>query len=232
MNKKKYLFLIFLSILTPYVLTVFFVRSSSLLIILPSDIIALIILIISTIKYLKTVDSRKHKMITRFSVFGMVILYFVSYGFLLQTADYVFFKLREKRLNEFVVDIKDYNKINAMSDGQGFWKTLNDYSIEPDITNVDTTKKYGKKYHLDDILTKEQIEIDKYEEFRQILIDVDLISFTTLRDGTISFTIDGFLDNCQGFAYSETDENPGGNDCGRIIHWRKVAKNWYAWYTT
>jgi len=224
--------MIIISILTPYIITVFFIRSSTLLIILPLDLIALIILIISTTKYLRIVDSKKMKTVTRFSVIGAVLLYFLSYGFLLHTADYVFFKIREKRLNEFVIEIKDFNKIYEMSDGQRFWKTVNNYSIEPEIANVDTTKEFGKKYHLNDILIKEQIDKNKYEKFRQILIDVDLISFTTLNDGTISFTIDGFLDNCQGFAYSITGENPKGNDCGKIIHWKKVAKNWYAWYTT
>ena len=232
MNKKLYIFLIIISILTPYLLTLFFIRTSSLLVILPLDLLALILLIFSATKYIRIADSKKSKNVIRYGAIGAVLLYFVSYGFLLQTADFIFFKMREQKLNELITEIKDYKKIHAMSDGQRFWKTLNDYSIEPNIADVDTTKKYGKKFYLEEILRNEQIEKEKYEEFRQVLIEVDLISFTTLRDGTISFTIDGFLDNCQGFAYSETGENPGGNNCGRIIHWKKVAKNWYAWYTT
>lgn len=119
-----------------------------------------------------------------------------------------------------------------MSDGQRHWKSINFTSVEANIANVDTSVEYGRKYFLDDILKRDGIDKEHYEFFRSILVETDLISFTTLEDGTISFTIDGFLDNCYGIAYSETGTQPFGNDCGRIINWEKIGDNWYTWWTT
>ena len=119
-----------------------------------------------------------------------------------------------------------------MSDGQRYWKSVNFTSIEANIASVDTSGKFAKKYFLDDILKRDGIDKEHYEFFRNILVETDLISFTTLKDGTISFTIDGFIDNCYGIAYSETGTQPNANDCGQIIRWKKIGNNWYAWGTT
>ena len=189
--------MIILSILTPYVFTIFIIRTSSRLLILPIGLVALIAIIISTTKFLKSIESTILKNIIRLGVIGMVLFFFISYGHLLSAADYIIFKLKEKRLNEFVNQIKKYNKIHEMTDGKGYHKTINDYLIELDKLEVDTIREFDKKFFLNDILKKEHLDKNKYEIFRQTLIDINLRSFTTLKDGTISFTIDGFLDNCR-----------------------------------
>ena len=132
----------------------------------------------------------------------------------------------------FISELKKYEKIKEMSDGQRHWKSINFTSIEANIADVDTISEYGRKYFLDDILKRDGIDKEHYEFFRSILVETNLISFTTLEDGTISFTIDGFLDNCYGIAYSETGRQPNSNYCGHIIYWIKIGKNWYAWGTT
>ena len=162
-----------------------------------------------------------------------VLLFFVSYKWQLDAADFMFFKLRENKLNNFITELKNYDKIKQMSEGQRFWKSINHTSIEPDIKHVDTTQgAFGPKYFLDDILKRDGVDKEHYELFRQKLIDLGFESFTVLDDGTVSFTIDGFIDNCFGFAYSETGKSPKENDCGEIIDWTKVGNKWYSWGTT
>jgi len=232
MKKKVLITLNIVSILIPYIGTVFFHRTASILILLPVYFFSLLTLIVTSIWYIRIEKSKYIKRLIGFGAIVAIILYFVSYGLLLSASDYIFFKLREKRLNEFVFQIRDYGKITEMSDAERYWKTVNFYSIEPDIAKVDTITEVGKKYFLDEILDKEEIDRNKYEAFTQRLIDLELVNFETLDDGTISFTISGFLDNCIGLAYSTAGVNPGANECGRIIHWKKVADNWYVWYTT
>ena len=229
---KTYLTIFIISILTPYVTIVFFIRTSSLLIILPILFFSFVTLIISTIGVIRADQKKSRKKYYWITAIMAVVLFVFSYGFQLTAADWIFFKTRENKLTVFISEVKKYDKIKEMSDGQRYWKSINFTSIEANIANVDTISEFGRKYLLDDILKRDGIDKEQYEFFRNILVETNLISFTTLEDGTISFTIDGFLDNCYGIAYSETGVPPKYNDCGEIINWRKIGKNWYAWGTT
>jgi hypothetical protein len=229
---KTYLMIYFTAILTPFVTIVFFLKTGSLLVILPVLFFAWITLIISTVGVIKADSDKPRKKYYWITAIIAVILFHSTYVFQLRAADWIFFKSRENKLTTFITEIKRYDKIKQMSDGQRYWKSINSTLIEANITSVDTSRKFTKKYFLDDILKRDGIDKKRYERFRNILVETDLISFTTLNDGTISFTIDGFMDNCYGIAYSETGIQPNGNDCGRIIRWTKIGDNWYAWGTT
>jgi hypothetical protein len=229
---KTYLTIFFTAILTPYVTIIFFIRTGTLLIILPILFFALVTLIITTIGAIKTDPNKPRKKYYWITAIVAVVLFVFSYGFQLTAADWIFFKFRESKLTTFISELKKYDKVKEMSDGQRYWKSVNFTSIEANIANVDTSGEFGRKYFLDDILKRDGIDKEHYEFFRKLLVETDLISFTTLEDGTISFTIDGFLDNCYGIAYSETGNQPNGNDCGQIINWTKIGDNWYAWGTT
>ncbi len=227
------LLIFILSILTPYIGTIFFILTTNIFILLLIFLLALILLIVSGIT-LTNIESHKSKKKYYLIVAGLAIIcYFLTYNIQRNTADLVYYKSKEVLLNELVVDIKSYKKIKEMSDGLRFWKSVNNISIEANINDVDTTDSgFGKKYFLDDVLKKNNIDKAYYELFRKKLIDTGFESFITLDDGTISFTMDGMLDNCYGIAYSETGENPETNDCGDIIRWEKISDHWYAWGTT
>lgn len=229
---KTYLIIFITAIFTPYVTIIFFIRTCSLLIILPILFFALVTLIISTIGVIKADQNKLRKKYYWITSITAILLFIFSYGFQLNAADWIFFKSRESKMTIFISELKKYNKIHEMSDGQRYWKSINFTYIEANIADIDTSGKFGRKYFLDDILKRDSIDKEHYEFFRNLLVETDLISFTTLEDGTISFTIDGFLDNCYGIAYSETGIQPNGNDCGRIINWKKIGNNWYAWRTT
>jgi hypothetical protein len=203
-----------------------------LLIILPILFFTLVTLIVTTIGIIKADPNKLRKKYYWITTIVSIVLFVFSFSFQLTTADWIFFKFRESKLTTFISELKKYDKIKEMSDGQRYWKSINFTSIEANIAKVDTSGKYEKKYFLDDILKRDGIDKEHYEFFRNLLVETDLISFTTLEDGIVSFTIDGFLDNCYGIAYSETGKQPYTNDCGRIINWTKIGDNWYAWGTT
>lgn len=220
-------------IATPYLGTIFFIRTASIFILLPTYLIALMVVFITTLGLRSSDPIKSRKKYYSLGATGAVILFFICYGNLIDIADYVYLHSRKEELNRLVTGIKRYKKIHEMSDGLRFWKTINNTTVEFYPINADTTEdEFGKKYYLDDILKREGITKQDYEAFRQNLIATGFISFTILDDGTISFTKDGMLDNCHGIAYSETGNRPAKNDCGDIIHWKKISDKWYSWGTT
>ena len=229
---KTNLTLFIISILTPYVSTIFFLRTLDLFIFFHILFFSLVTLIVTTISVIKTDQKKSRKKYYWMTAIFAVFFYIFSIGFQVSAANWIFFKSREKKLTIFITELKKYDKIKEMSDGQRYWKSVNFTSIEANISKVDTINELRKKFFLDDILKRDGIDKEQYEFFRNLLVETKLISFTTLEDGTISFTIGGFLDNCVGFAYSETGKPPRYNDCGEIISWRKIGKNWYVWSTT
>lgn len=229
---KLYSAFYYLAILIPFVTIIFFIRTSTLLIILPILFLALITLVISTIALIKNEQDLHRKKYYRTTAIMAVVFFVLLNDFQLMAADWIFFKFREHKLSIFISEIKKYDKIYEMSDGESYWKTVNIISIEPKIADVDTINEFRRKYFLDDVLKREGIDKKHYEFLRKLLIETNLTGFTKLDDGTFSFTIDGFLDNCYGIAYSETGENPCDNYSGRIIRWIKIGTNWYAWSTT
>jgi hypothetical protein len=120
-----------------------------------------------------------------------------------------------------------------MSDGDRYFKTLNEYLVEYDSSKVDTTTHDGMKSTLYYItaLEKDSISISKYVEFRAKLKEFGFISFEQTGE-FVSFTIDGMLDNCYGFAYSESGSSPKVLKCGLVVSWKRVYRNWYYWTTT
>ncbi|MGY3214063.1 hypothetical protein [Mucilaginibacter sp. HD30] len=198
----------------------------------PIYFIALFVLIITTVRLSRRKFVRKSLIIP--IAIGSVVLFFYSYDIQLQVADAIYFKFREKQLRSLVSEIKDYRKIVEMTDGLRYWKSVNSISIEPDKKDIDTigNELGGQKYLLDSVLNHNGIDKKIYERFRQRLIATGFISFALLEDGSISFTMDGMLDNCYGFSYSKSGTHPQFNDCGEIVRWVKISDNWYAWGTT
>ncbi|WAC12988.1 hypothetical protein [Dyadobacter pollutisoli] len=122
--------------------------------------------------------------------------------------------------------------IPKLNDGLSYWSTLNGTAVAEDSSVVAKSSGPNKRYFLADILRRDKIDKAHYDSVKSALIQLNFISLTTLSDGTISFTIGGFIDNCSGIAYSVTGTQPASNDCGDIMRWVKIGENWYAWGTT
>jgi len=161
-----------------------------------------------------------------FLPFMILVVFFYTYDGQVKVANYLFFKFRESRLTEFVEHSRSM-KISQISKRSHL--SLNYTYILPDSLPRDTTKRF---LYLDDILIRDGVKKEDFTNLASDLYSMDFIGFTTFKDGNISFTISGFLDNCFGISYSESGKRPDSNDCGQIIYWQKVGDKWYAWGTT
>jgi hypothetical protein len=217
-----------LSILIPIITTIFFKRAYPWIILL-LVIICITVFFTVTIGLMSVARGDRKKTIVLLASFSIVIIYIACYGFIIDCNDHLFFKSREDRLNEFVSEINDYEKIYQMSNGLRSSKLLNNNFITFENVNNESLDDIKT---LDDLLISEGIERHVYENFRQRLIEIGFIEFEILEDGTIIFTIDGFLNSCDGVAYSITGESPKNTRCGgRLHHWKHLKRNWYFWYS-
>ncbi|GAB3896176.1 hypothetical protein [Spirosoma agri] len=219
--------------LTPYLLTIFFLRDIDFVLTVMLNALSLFFVIIARaiLREEEPVEARKKHY--SWAAVGVVIFYFLSYRFQARVGNYLYFKRKEETLTNLVIEVKKYRKIEEMSDGLRFWKTINKiaYEINPKDTVREFSTSPGKQL-LPEVLKKQGIDKRHYESFRQSLREAGFISFTILPDGTISFMRDGFIDNCRGIAYSETGRRPDYNDCGQLTKWVNISGNWYEWTTT
>lgn len=99
---------------------------------------------------------------------------------------------------------------------------LNEFIIEhnkcKEITNVSKSEKY--------------IDNSCSQNLQSILSKMNMSRFSLTDEKIYSFTINGFLDNCNGFSYSPNGFTPKSNGCGDIILWQYLGNNWYYWVTT
>lgn len=221
---KTYLILFIISILALYGLTIYFVWGNDWLVFPLLLLIDFIILIILTIKITKKEPIKSRKKYYSFIAIGSVLLYFYSYRFQGDVADYLLFKPREKALTTLVKELQSYKKLKRLSYGD-----INRISYTTIMAEVDTTEQFGKTYLLDDVLKREGIDKTDFKRLENLFMETNAASFTTLEDGTISFTYKVVIDLASGLAYSETGEKPDGNDRGSIRAWKKIGNNWYVW---
>lgn len=142
-------------------------------------------------------------------------------------ADYVFFKMREKKLNEFVYRIKQYGKITEMSEPRVENGSLNDSLF---TYNPGHLSKDGKGYtHLYFDLIKEiKIEEGVHKEFINMLKDVNCSKFQVNEQGAVCFTINNSaLQQSTGVTYSQTGEK--FVKYGTAKEWKQLNDYWYFW---
>src|SRR6187549_2603681 len=127
MKFKTYLTIFFTAILTPFVTIVFFRTGGlgGLLITLLILCFALIALIISTIGVIRADTDKPRKKYYWIAAIVAVVVFVSTHGFQLTVADWLFLKFRESKLTTFITELKKYDKIKEMSDGQGYWKSVN-----------------------------------------------------------------------------------------------------------
>lgn len=172
-----------------------------------------------------------------FNEFRKTWIYFLAFFILIagfipcfivvnQNENYLYLQVREPELNEFVKEIQDYKKIQYMSDGQRFYKSINKKLIEFDKNKV---REKENVLFYKDVLKNEGLNLNVYNKFRKKLIWLGLIDFELLKDNSVIFTFDGLLDNSWGIAYSKSGTEPETVRNGTIQFWSKIIKNWYRW---
>lgn len=210
----------------PFLYTIFYIRTLDAFLGLLLGMIIAALIIITFIVYCFIERRKNFRIGVLAGIFGALVIFIFSFGFQLDAADYLFYKLREKKFNELVTEIKKYGKITSMSDGNRYSKSLNDSIYE--FEDKDMLKDNRKGVHLYADLLKE-LDIDEkiHQDFRNRLTQLDCISFNTYPDGAVSFTIDGWIDSCYGLTYSPIGEKH--SDDGRVIVWKHIEGSWYAW---
>ena len=220
--KNKILIIIFvLSIITPYVSNILLIREFDLsfLILIPLFLISLIGLIVSTRKITK-IETKKTSIIYKIGSLSFVLIFFLTYGQQIKLSEYFSYQRNKVELKNIVGKISESN-IAIMTDE---YENLNGYPIN--------NWGFEPEYPLDSILAIYEIDKQEYEDIRIILKSIGYRCISKSEDGIIFLTKGGIIDNCYGIAYSQTKKTPIENNCGKIIKWRKIIDNWYAWTTT
>lgn len=221
------LVLFFLCIPAPYLIKIFYSNSINVFIHLGIDFALIGLLVISVVIYWASTTKKLIPAVLAVIALSSIATYTLYHYELMRLSDRLFISRNEEQLNKFVDDIKKYRKITSMTDGLKNVKELNGERYEFDSALIDTSIYSG--VYIDEVLLKEGIDRATLEEFRKQLIDLGFISFKTLDEGeAILFTIDGFIDNSYGFAYSQNQNLAEDNSSGRISY-SKVYGNWYSW---
>lgn len=227
-TKNRVDILIFVScILAPYLSTILLIRivDYSFLFLLPTYLIALIGLIITTKRLRKAEQNKKKKNVFLIISISAVLTFFFTYYTQQNIADFLSFKWKENSLIEFVNNIKSYKKITTLSDE---YENLNGYATIPK-NNTNIFIELSNHLPLEEVQKKYNIDNQHYEQFRQLLKSNGFRQFVMLEDGTILFSEGGMINMENGLAYSENGKKPTESEYSRITNWTKISEHWYAW---
>jgi hypothetical protein len=149
----------------------------------------------------------------------------------------LFFESRRSRLESLARDITAYGRIHQMSDGTRHFKELNGELVAYTPAEVDTSEKAGASptRPLAQVLERDAIAAQRYDEFRRRLQDVKLIQFDS-RPGLVAFLYDGMVDNLQGYLLVQ----PGGAPPpirselfgAQLVRLEPLGGGWYRFATT
>lgn len=212
--------------LTPYILNIFFFPLFPLMKMV-LVFIAFGVFVISSIVFAFQENTLREKIYIPIIGLALFVVYSFTMPMLNHAGAYITYVINKGSLEQLASEIKTNKQISHMTDGQRYWICINDDCIENDKekSRVEISKQ------INEILSKGNIEPKVYESFKNKMIGLDFVGFVQF-DDHIAFTFDGFIDNCYGFAYSETGVMPAHNTCGEYVGWKKLDDNWYVWSTT
>lgn len=172
-------------LITPFILTIFYLRTSDTLALLLIEFLCFLIVTALTIYLFKSAKTKELKKYFPIITIFTIVIYLSIYTSLIKSADFVFLIQRQTKLEQIVASI------NKTADKESQIK-----EVLPEL------KKLG-------------------------IQNVSLVD-----DQTLSFTIDCFIDNGSGIAFSRNSKQPikGNLGCGgHLTRWDKLKKNWFAW---
>jgi hypothetical protein len=153
-----------------------------------------------------------------------------------RAGEWVFFESRRERLDRLAHDIVAYGQIEQMSDGTRSFAELNHQLVAYSPSEIDSASAAERrKRPLDDVLARDRIAAQRYDEFRRRLRDVKLIEFD-VKPGYVAFLYDGLVDNLAGYLVVRPGGAPppirsqlfGGN----LIYLESLGNGWYRFATT
>ena len=148
----------------------------------------------------------------------------------------VFFESRRARLERLAQDIVAYGQIEQMSDGTRAFKELNHQLVAYTPSEIESTPAADRRPRpLGDVLARDRIAAQRYEEFRRRLRDVKLIEFD-VKPGYVAFLYDGLVDNLAGYLVVRPGGAPPairselfGAD---LVYLEPLGHGWYRFATT
>jgi hypothetical protein len=148
----------------------------------------------------------------------------------------LFFETRRGRLESFAHDITTYGRIHQMSDGTRHFKELNGELVAYSPAEVDTAVKgVPPTRPLGEVLARDAIAAQRYDEFRRRLQDVKLIQFDA-RPGLVAFLYDGLVDNLQGYLLVQPGAAPPPMHSklfgAELVRLEPLGRGWYKFATT
>ena len=154
---------------------------------------------------------------------------------LTRTGDRLFFATRRSRLETFAHDIVSYGRIHQMSDGLRSFTELNGELVagSPDGAVADAAG--ARRRPLEQVLARDAIAAQRYEEFRRRLRDLKLTQFDA-QPGFVAFLYDGMLDNLEGYLLVK----PGGSPPAvrstlfgaSLVRLEPIGDGWYRFVTS
>jgi hypothetical protein len=152
-----------------------------------------------------------------------------------RTGDRLFFATRRSRLETFARDIVSYGRIHQMSDGLRAFTELNGELVAASPSEAATALTAASRRHpLGEVLARDAITAERYEEFQRRLRDLALTQFDA-QPGYVAFLYDGMLDNLEGYLLVK----PGGSPPARrstlfgasLVRLEPIGDGWYRFVT-
>jgi hypothetical protein len=161
---------------------------------------------------------------------------FVSGGDALsRSGDRLFFATRRSRLESFAHDIVAYGRIRQMSDGTRSFTELNGELVAGPAAEATTGSAAARRRPLAQVLARDAIAAQRYEEFRRRLRDLELTQFDA-RPGFVAFLYDGMLDNLEGYLLVEPGASPPALRStlfgASLVRLEPIGGGWYRFVTT
>ena len=222
-----YISLICVSVITPHLLTLFFLRTVGFgglfLLFIPADTFCLLAFIVLIICYSYFKKFRFKYIIVPISIIASMVLYYYLWGLSMDGSNYVYYQLREKKFNSFAEEIIQYKIIYQLSD----YGKINDSFV---VYNYNEPQYHNNAKYYTNFLRDNDIDINVFNSLKDRLRDLKIYEFVMDKDN-IYFKVDGMLNNSNGLAYAPDGAEPKMiKGEGSICHWQKVGDNWYYWY--
>jgi len=152
-----------------------------------------------------------------------------------RAGDRLFFESRRSRLDAFTRDIVAYGRIHQMSDGQRHFTELNGQLVAASAADL-TTRSVGPSTRpLEQVLARDAIAVQRYEDFRQRLRDLAVIQFDA-QPGYVAFLYDGMVDGQEGYLRVKPGDSPPATGAklfgAAVIRLEPIGDGWYRFATS
>lgn len=152
-----------------------------------------------------------------------------------RAGDRLFFESRRSRLDSFARDIVAYGRIKQMSDGTRQFTELNGDLVAGSASDPMMRSVGSPKRTLEQLLARDAIAPQRYEEFRGRLRDLKITQFD-VQPEFVAFLYDGMLDNLEGYLLVKPGASPPAMRTSlfgaALMRLEPLGDGWYRFATT